>query len=87
MGQAVPQMCESEVLPHILVIDHEPGKVSLHIDDDPGGKAHKKAQREPQHAQLPAHPFVVPEPKPQQGQDSEPIDIGEPEPEPSGESK
>src|SRR5207237_9203790 len=36
MGQALPQIGESEMLPHILALDDEPGKVSLHIDDDPG---------------------------------------------------
>ena len=47
MGQALPQMCESEVLPHGLVMDHEPGKVRLHIEEEPGGKAREKAQPEP----------------------------------------
>src|SRR3989441_7251602 len=49
MGQANPQMVESEVLPHVSTADHEAGKVSLRIDDNPGRKARDKAQREPQH--------------------------------------
>ena len=87
MGQAVPQMCKSEVLPYVSVTDHEPGKVILEIHDDPRGKAHDKAQGEPQHARTPEYPPVVPEPEPQQGQEGEPVDVGEPEPEPRGESQ
>ena len=87
MGQAVPQMGESEVLPHVHVMDHEPGKVSRYIDDDPGGKAHEKAQREAQKAPSPKHLSVVPEPKPQQGQEGQPVDVGEPEPEPRREAQ
>ena len=67
MGQPLPQMVESEVLPHILTIDHESGKVSLHVYEDPGGRAHDKAQSQPQDAHSPEPPCVVPEPKPQEG--------------------
>src|SRR5207245_6213000 len=87
MGQALPQMRESEVLPHSGALDHEPGKVSLRIEDDPGSKAPEKAQRDPQHAWLPKPPLVVPEPKPQRGQESEPVDVVEPEPNSGGESQ
>src|SRR5207245_2382105 len=47
MGQAIPKMFESEVLPHVFAMDHEPGKVSLYIDDDAGGKAHEEHERFP----------------------------------------
>src|SRR5437899_10865816 len=87
MGQALPQMRESEVLPHSGALDHEPGKVSLRIEDDPGGKAPEKAQRDPQHAGLPKLPLVEPEPKPQRGQESEPVEVVEPEPNSGGESQ
>ena len=87
MGQAVPHVVESKVLPHVLAMDHEAGKVSLHIEDDPGGKAHEKAQREPQHMRSPERPLVVPEPKPQQGQEGEPVDVCKPESKPSSESQ
>ena len=80
-------MCESEVLPYAFVIDHEPGKVSLEIHDDPRGKAHDKADGEPCEARLPEHARVVPEPEPQQGQEGEPVDVDKPEPEPCGESQ
>src|SRR5207302_6459065 len=85
MGQAIPQMCESEVLPHVAAMDHKPVKVSLEIHEDPGGKAQEKAQSEPQHARSPKPPLVVPDPKPQRGQESEPVDVREPEPEARGE--
>ena len=87
MGQAIPQVGESEVLPHVLVIDHEPGKVYLEIHDDPWGKAHEKTQREPQHARAPKHPWVAPEPKHEHGQEGEPVDVGEAEPDPRGEAQ
>src|SRR5207245_7993567 len=86
MGQALPQIGESEVLPHGLVSDHEPGKVSLHIKEDPGGKAHNKAQRA-QYARSPKPPLVVPDPKSQQGQEGESVDIVEPEPDPRYEAR
>src|SRR5207245_11396727 len=90
MGQVVPQVRESEVLPHfgaVGAIDHEPGKVILRIDNDPRRKADSKAQREPQHAWSPKLSLVIPEPKPQHGHKGEPVDIGEPEAEPRGESQ
>src|SRR5439155_26632752 len=82
MGQAVPQMGESEVLPDVHVMDHEPGKVSRYIDDDPGGKAHEKAQRDAQKAPSPNHLSAVLEPTPQKGSEGPPVDVGEPESEP-----
>src|SRR5437899_3842777 len=87
MGQAIPKMFESEVLPHVFAMDHEPGKVSLYIDDDPGGKAHEEAQSETCEARSPEHARVLPEPNPEQGQESEPVDVVEPEPDPCGESQ
>src|SRR2546422_4584375 len=87
MGQAIPQRLESEVLPDVFAMDHEPGKVSLEIHEDPWGKAQEKAQSKPQHARSPKYLLVVPEPKPQHGQEGEPVDIVEPEPESRGESQ
>ena len=61
--------------------------MSHHIDDDPGGKAHDKAQSAPQHARSPKLPLVMPDPEPQHDQEGEPVDIGEPEPEPRDKSQ
>ena len=64
IGQALPQMFESEVLPYVGALDQKPGKVILEIHADPRRKAHDKAQREPQDAPSPEYSPVVPEPKP-----------------------
>src|SRR5207247_5808990 len=87
IGQALPQIGEPEVLPDVSAMNDEPGKVGLHINNDPGGKAHEKAQREPREMRSPKLSLVIPEPKPQHGHETEPEGVAKPEPDPGGEAK